>query len=104
MKNFVFAFAIAASTLVASNVEAMNLGSLSRQHPVVQKTELASLAYPAVCADLSCGTGTRTAADISPILHIVFASIGSFLRSHADLAAANGRAAGLQFISVASAN
>jgi hypothetical protein len=63
----------------ASNVEAMNLGSLSRQSPIPVVTEFASVADPAVCRDLTCGLEGREINDIVPVIHIIFASVSGFV-------------------------
>lgn len=108
MKKSVFAFAAAIAIIsfaAVSPAGAMNIGSLSRQHPVVPAAELAALADPAVCLDLSCGVAGKSAADYSPVLHIVFASVGGFLSAQVDHVARvmqTGRRAGIQL--VASAN
>lgn len=106
MNNTAFAFvaAIAIGCFAASTADAMNIGSLSRQRPAIAGTEVASLAFPAVCQDLSCKVGDKKAADYAPMFHIVFASVGNFVRMHFDPAFPGGERAEVQMISVASAD
>lgn len=79
MKTIAFAFtaAIAIASL-ASTAGAMTLGSLSRQGPALVTAELA-MADPAVCRDLTCGVERGRGANLSPVIHIVFASIGGLV-------------------------
>jgi hypothetical protein len=100
------AFAIAASLVISSfaapAAEAMNLGSLSRERPVIASAELTTSSIPHACA--TCGIGRHGSADVSPALHIIFISISGFVRSHLDFALANSQAARVQLISMASAD
>ena len=106
MKKIAFAFAaaIAISPFAVSTGQAMNIGSLSRQHPTIQNMQVATLAFPAVCHDRSCGVRDRKAADYSPLFHVAFASISGFIRSHMNYALFDRGATRVQQISVASAD
>jgi hypothetical protein len=100
------AFAIAASLLVSSfavsTAEAMNLGSLSRERPVIASVELTTSSIPHACG--TCGVGRQQSAAVAPSLHIIFISIGGFVRSHLDYAIASSQAARVQLLSMASAD
>jgi hypothetical protein len=100
MKKLAYAFAVALaiSSLGAQTASAMNLGSLSRDRPMLAGAELTTSSVPN-----ASGAGNRKSADISPALRIIFISIGGFVRSHLDYALENGRSARIQLISMASA-
>jgi hypothetical protein len=100
---FAFAAAITISSFAVSSAQALSLGSLSRRNPVVQSTDVAALAFPAVCQDRSCGVKGKVASDYSPVMHIVFSAIGGFVRDHMHYAVLTGEKAGFRFIALASA-
>jgi len=106
MKKIAFAFAavLSISTFGVSTADAMNIGSLSRQRPLADSAELTTSSIPAICHDRACGVGNRGAADFTPVVHMIFASISGLVRSHLDFAFAGSEQARVQLISTASAD
>lgn len=81
MKNTAFACVAAiAVSVFASTAGAMNLGSLSRESPVIDVIDLAPVAEPAICRDLTCGARSRKAPDVTPALHVIFTSAGDHIQ------------------------
>jgi hypothetical protein len=106
MKKLAYAF-IAATTISSlgiSTAGAMTLGSLSREHQVIAGAELTTSSIPHGCGDFTCGAGRRKSAEVSPAVRLIFISIGSFVRSHIDIALEASRAARVQLVSMASAD
>jgi hypothetical protein len=83
--------AIAISAFAAPSAEAMSLGSLSRQHTVVNTDEIVTGSIPA---------GRSMSQSFQPKLQLIFLSIGNFIREQQSAFTQNG-AATVQLITFA---
>jgi hypothetical protein len=71
----------------ASN--AFTLSSMARTSPVIEMSEVAAVAYPAVCTDVSCGVATKTASDYRPYFRAAYRVLGDAISQGMQAAAAS---------------